>query len=169
MEQRLKVGVIASPHGLKGEVKVFPTTDDAKRFKKLKEVMMEAGTEYKTLTINGLKFSGKFVIIKFAGFDRIEDVQPYKGMGLWVDRKDAVRLKKDEYFVADLLELKVVDEDFRELGTVKEVIHTGANDVYVIKTAGKDLLIPAIKECILEIDVESRMMRVHLLEGLLDL
>lgn len=170
MNDKLKVGVIASPHGLKGEVKVFPTTDDANRFKKLKQIMMDTGTEFKDLTITGLKFSGKFVVLKFAGIDRIEDVQRCKGFGLWIDRKDAVKLAKNEYFVVDLIGMKVINEDGTVLGNIKEVLPTGANDVYVVDTAtGKDLLLPAIKECILNIDIESRTICVHVMEGLLDL
>jgi len=167
MQNMLKVGVIASPHGLKGEVKVFPTTDDAKRFTKLKQVMMDTGSELKPLTITGIKFSGKFVVVKFADFDRIEDIQTCKGMSLWINRKDAVKLEKDEYFVADLIDIEVVDEEGNKLGKITNVIHTGANDVYVIKAdAEKELLIPAIKECILDVDIEKRLMRVHVMEGL---
>lgn len=170
MQERLKVGVIASPHGLKGEVKVFPTTDDAKRFKKLKEVVLDTGSKLIPLTITGLKFSGKFVILKLKGYDRIEDVQGLKGMGLMIDRKDAVKLAKNEYFVTDLINVKIICEEGKVLGEIKDVIHTGANDVYVVKTeTGKDLYLPAIKECILDIDIENRTMRVHLMEGLLDL
>lgn len=169
MNNHLKVGVIALPHGLKGEVKVFPTTDDPKRFKKLKQVIMDTGSELKTLTITGIKFSGKFVILKFDGIDTIEDVQKLKGYGLLIDRKDAVKLGKDEFFVADLIGIKVFDEEDKELGTIKDVIHTGANDVYVITPqSGKDILIPAIKQCILDVDIENLTMRVHVMEGLME-
>jgi 16S rRNA processing protein RimM len=169
MEEKFKVGVIASPHGLKGEVKVFPTTDDAKRFKKLKQVIMDTGSEMRTLHITGLKFSGKFVVLKFDGFDRIEDVEKLKGFSLMIERKDAVKLAKNEYFVADLIDIKVIDEADNELGKITHVIHTGANDVYTVTDeSGKDILIPAIKQCILDVDIENRVMRVHLMEGLVE-
>jgi 16S rRNA processing protein RimM len=168
MTEKIQVGVIASPHGLKGEVKVFPTTDDAKRFKKLKQVTLETGSETKTLNITGLKFSGKFVILKFEGIDRLEDVQNLKGLSLMIDRKDAVKLSRDEYFVTDLIDMDVVDEDSRKLGKITHVIHTAANDVYTVTNeSGKDILLPAIKECILDVDIEKRVMRVHVMEGLL--
>jgi 16S rRNA processing protein RimM len=110
------------------------------------------------------------VIVKFEGFDRIEDAINLKGSGLWIDRKDAVKLAKDEYFIVDLIGMKVIDEDGNELGNIKNVIPTGANDVYVIQTGtAKEILLPAIKDCILEIDMESRIMRVHLPEGLIDI
>ncbi|MCL2254234.1 MAG: ribosome maturation factor RimM [Lachnospiraceae bacterium] len=167
MEEKFKVGVIASPHGLKGEVKVFPTTDDAKRYKKLKAVFLNLESEMKLLTIEGIKFSGKFVVLKFGGLNCIEDALLLKGKELWIERKDAVKLRKDEYFVADLIDIKVINEDGQVLGTVKEVIHTGANDVYAVVTeAKKEILLPAIKECILDVDIENRVMKVHIMDGL---
>ena len=167
MQDKLKVGIVASPHGLKGEVKVFPTTDDAKRYKKLKKVITLNGPDAGSLIIENLKFSGKFVILKFTGIDSLEDAQKLKGTELWIDRKDAVKLSKNEYFVVDLIDIVVIDDNNNELGKIKDVIHTGANDVYVVGTGtGKDLLLPAIKECILSVDIENRTMRVHIMEGL---
>jgi 16S rRNA processing protein RimM len=170
MEERLQIGVITSPHGLRGEVKVFPTTDDPQRFRQLKEVLLIREAETQTLKITGVKYSGKFVILKFADLERIEDVEKLKGEGLWVERQNAVALAEDEYFAADLLGMTVVSEDGGGLGKIKEVIHTGANDVYVVvnETGGR-ILLPAIKDCILAVEVEKRLMRVHLLEGLLDI
>ena len=100
----------------------------------------------------------------------INDIEKYRQKSLYVTRKNAVRLQRDEYFIADLIGLKVQDEDGTELGTVKDVIETGANDVYEVEMAdGRSLLLPAIKQCILNVDVENGMMQVHVLEGLLDL
>ena len=101
---------------------------------------------------------------------RKNDIEKYRQKSLYVTRKNAVRLQRDEYFIADLIGLKVQDEDGAELGTVKDVIETGANDVYEVEMAdGRSLLLPAIKQCILNVDVENGMMQVHVLEGLLDL
>ncbi len=169
MEQLLKVGIISSTHGVRGEVKVFPTTDDIKRFKKLKEVLLENGNEMTPLFIENVKFFKQFAIIKFKGYDNIDDIIKYKGKNLWVTRENAVHLNKDEYFIADLIGLKVRNEDAGFEGILKDVIETGANDVYIISCAdGKEVLIPAIKECILEVDIEGGTMLVHLLDGLLD-
>ena len=170
MEQFLQVGVISSTHGIRGEVKVFPTTDDPERFKTLKHVLLDTGREKKPLEIQGVKFFKQFVILKFKGLDNINDIEKYRQKSLYVTRKNAVRLQRDEYFIADLIGLKVQDEDGTELGTVKDVIETGANDVYEVEMAdGRSLLLPAIKQCILNVDVENGMMQVHVLEGLLDL
>ena len=170
MEDLLQVGIITSTHGVRGEVKVYPTTDDPRRFRRLKEVVLDTGREKLNLEIEGVKFFKQFVILKFKGLDNINDIEKYRQKSLYVTRKNAVRLQRDEYFIADLIGLKVQDEDGKELGTVKDVIETGANDVYGVEMAdGKSLLLPAIKQCILNVDVENGTMQVHVLEGLLDL
>ena len=151
-------------------MKVYPTTDDPRRFRRLKEVVLDTGREKINLEIEGVKFFKQFVILKFKGLDNINDIEKYRQKSLYVTRKNAVRLQRDEYFIADLIGLKVQDEDGTELGTVKDVIETGANDVYEVEMAdGRSLLLPAIKQCILNVDVENGMMQVHVLEGLLDL
>ncbi len=170
MEDLLQVGIITSTHGVRGEVKVYPTTDDPRRFRRLREVVLDTGKEKMNLEIEGVKFFKQFVILKFKGLDNINDIEKYRQKSLYVTRKNAVRLQRDEYFIADLIGLKVQDEDGKELGTVKDVIETGANDVYEVEMAdGKSLLLPAIKQCILNVDVENGTMQVHVLEGLLDL
>ena len=170
MEDLLQVGIITSTHGVRGEVKVYPTTDDPRRFRRLKEVVLDTGREKLNLEIEGVKFFKQFVILKFKGLDNINDIEKYRQKSLYVTCKNAVRLQRDEYFIADLIGLKVQDEDGTELGTVKDVIETGANDVYEVEMAdGRSLLLPAIKQCILNVDVENGMMQVHVLEGLLDL
>ena len=170
MEDLLQVGIITSTHGVRGEIKVYPTTDDPRRFRRLKEVVLDTGKEKMNLEIEGVKFFKQFVILKFKGLDNINDIEKYRQKSLYVTRKNAVRLQRDEYFIADLIGLKVPDEDGKELGTVKDVIETGANDVYEVEMAdGKSLLLPAIKQCILNVDVENGTMQVHVLEGLLDL
>ena len=170
MEDLLQVGIITSTHGVRGEVKVYPTTDDPRRFRRLKEVVLDTGKEKMNLEIEGVKFFKQFVILKFKGLDNINDIEKYRQKSLYVTRKNAVRLQRDEYFIADLIGLKVQDEDGKELGTVKDVIETGANDVYEVEmTDGKSLLLPALKQCILNVDVENGTMQVHVLEGLLDL
>lgn len=169
MEQLLQVGIISSTHGIKGEVKVFPTTDDVKRFKKLKEVILDTGREQLKLRIEGVKFFKQFAILKFEGYESIDDIEKYKGKSLYITRDNAVKLKKDEYFIADLIGMQVENEDGSFQGVLKDVMETGANDVYVVQSKeGKEVLIPAIKECILSVDLTADKMKVHLLEGLLN-
>ena len=169
MDELLQVGIITSTHGVRGEVKVYPTTDDVKRFKKLKDIILDTGKEQLPLEIEGVKFFKQMVILKFKGLDNMNDVEKFRQKSLYVTRANAVRLRKDEYFIADLIGIKVYDEENKELGVLEDVMVTGANDVYVIKlNDGRELLLPAIKQCILEVDVPEGRMMVHVLEGLLE-
>lgn len=168
MISELQIGVITQTHGLRGEVKVFPTTDDANRFNELEEVILDDGKKRLTMTIEGVRFFKKLVILKFKGYDSIDDIEKYKNARLLVARENAVKLQKDEYFIADMLGMKVETEDGKPFGTLKDVLITGANDVYVVELAdGKEALLPAIKECILNIDMEEALMTVHIMDGLL--
>ena len=167
MEKLLPVGVITSTHGIRGEVKVFPTTDDPKRFKKLKQVILDTGKEKRDLEVESVKFFKQFVILKFKGIDNINEVERYKRCPLLVTRDHAVPLQEDEYFIADMIGMQVVTEDGALFGTLKDVIETGANDVYIIESSEHgEVLVPAIKECILDINIEEQKMQIHLMDGL---
>lgn len=169
MEDLLQVGVITSTHGIRGEVKVFPTTDDPKRFKKLKVCILDTGKEQMELEVESCKFFKQFVILKFKGIDNINDIERYKQCGLFVTREHAVRLRRGEYFIADIIGADVIDEEEQTIGTLKEVLKTGANDVYVVeRETGEEVLLPAIKQCVLDVDVEKKQIRVHIMEGLFD-
>ena len=169
MEQLLQVGVITQTHGVHGEVKVYPTTDDPERFLDLEYVFLDTGREKKKLTIQSVKFFKQFVILKFKGINNINDIEKYKRCALLVDRENAVELEEDEYFIADMIGMNVITEDGEIFGTLKDVIETGANDVYIINSKKHgEVLIPAIKECILDVNVKEGRMLVHLMEGLID-
>ena len=169
MEQFLRVGVISSTHGIRGEVKVYPTTDDPERFLDLDEVILDTGREHKILEIEGVKFFKNQVILKFKGYDNINDIEKYLKKDLLVDREHAVELGENENFIADLIDMEVVTDEGNVLGTLTDVIETGANDVYAVKTPeGKEILLPAIRDCILDGNVDEKRMTVHVMEGLLD-
>lgn len=167
MEQFLQVGVISSTHGIRGEVKVFPTTDDPARFKKLKKVLLDTGKERLELEIQSGKFFKQFVIVKFRGIDNINDIEKYKGKSLMVPREDAVQLEEDEYYIADLIGMEVYTDGGR-FGTLKDVMETGANEVYIIDSDEHgEVLVPAIHDCILDVDVEKQTMKIRLMDGLI--
>ncbi|MBO5069082.1 MAG: ribosome maturation factor RimM [Roseburia sp.] len=167
MEKLLQVGVITTTHGVRGEVKVFPTTDDPARFKKLKQVILDTGKEKIDLEISGVKFFKNMVILKFKGIDDINDVEKFRKKSLYVTRENAVKLKKNEYFIADLIGLSVISDEGENLGEITDVLQTGANDVYVISKPGaSDILLPAIKDCVKNVDMDGGTMEVHLLPGL---
>ena len=168
MEDLLKVGVITTTHGVRGEVKVYPTTDEPERFLELDYVLLDTGRELRKLEIKNVKFFKNLVILKFKGVDNINDIEKYKGRDLWIPREEGQELEEDEYYIADLLGMSVVLEDGQEFGTLKDVMETGANDVYVVEDAkGEEILLPAIRECILDVDVEKNVMTIHLMKGLI--
>ena len=168
MTDLFRVGVIANTHGVRGEVKVFPTTQEPERFKKLKDVILDTGKEKIDLEVKSVRFFKNLVIVKFKGIDNINDIERYKRCPLLVERKDAVALEEDEYFIADMIGIQVVTEDDEPFGTLKDVMETGANDVYVIDTEEHgEVLVPAIRECILNVDIENQKMKIHLMDGLI--
>ena len=170
MTELYQVGAITQTHGIRGEVKVFPMTDDVSRFKNMKELILDTGKEQIVLEVTSARPQKNLVILKFKGIDNINDVEKYRKKSLYVTRENAVKLKKDEYFIADLIGMKVSTDEGEELGTLSDVMQTGANDVYVISTTdGEEVLVPAIRDCIRDVNVEQGQMCVHLLPGLLDI
>lgn len=169
MEDLLTVGIITTAHGVHGEVKVYPTTDDVKRFKKCKELILDDEKNKRRVKLLSVKFFKQFVIIKFEGIDTMDDALKLKNASLLVTRDMAVKCEKDEYFIADLIGLKVFDEDNNLIGIVSEVYQTGANDVYEIeKEDSKKVLVPAIKDCIKNVDIKEGKMTIHVMEGLFE-
>lgn len=168
MDDYLRVGVISSTHGIRGEVKVFPTTDDTQRFKELKQVFLDTGKEYIPLELEGVKFFKQMAILKFKGIDNINDIEKYRGKDLLIKRDMAVKLQADEYFIYDLIDSEVVTDEGARLGVLTEILKTAANDVYVVRTEeGKEVLLPAIKECILDVDLDQKKITVHVMKGLI--
>lgn len=166
MTDKFQVGVITQTHGIRGEVKVFPTTDNVNRFKKLKSVEVDTGKEKIELHISSVKYFKQFVILKFQEYDDINQVEFLKNAKLMVDRDHAVKLSKDEYYIADLIGLKVISDTDEELGVISDVLQTGANDVYVVRNKDEELLVPAIKECILGVYPEDGYIQIKLMKGL---
>lgn len=167
MEKFLQVGVISNTHGIAGELKVFPTTDDVRRFKKLKEVILEPEKENQVLHITQVKFVKNMAVLRFREFDNINQVQGMHGKGLYVTREHAVNLEKNEFFIPDLIGLEVYTTDGTRLGVLQDVMQTGANDVYEVKKEdGTQILLPAIRDCIRDIDLEKGIMQVYLIPGL---
>ena len=169
MNDLFQVGVISSAHGIAGEVKVYPTTDDPKRFKKLKEVILEPEEDNRLLHVRQVKFVKNMVVLGFEEYNKIEDVQKLIKKSLYVTREHAVPLGENEYYIADLVGLRVVTERGEELGVLDSVLRTGANDVYIVRTPEKkELLIPAIRDCIRRIDLKAGIVQIRPMPGLLD-
>lgn len=171
-EQHMKaeyfcIGIITEPHGVKGAVKVYPTTDDPDRIEDLDEIIMRGGGEDRILHPQSVSWQKDRLIIKFKEINDRNESETLRKYELFVTRENAVELGENEYYVADLVGLEVYDEEGDRIGVLGDVIRTGANDVYQIdKEDGKSLLLPAISECIKEVDTENGRMTVHVMEGL---
>jgi len=170
MPEKIAVAKVINTHGIKGEVKAVPLSDFKDRYQQLKEVYVREKNGYCTLNLENVRWHMDNLILKFKEISSINEAEPLKGSYLFINRSDAVGLPEDTYYIFEIVGLEVYDaEDNAKLGIVTEVLQTGANDVYVIKgSSGREFLIPALKEVVVEVDLEKNRMLVKLPEGLLD-
>ena len=169
MEDLLRVGIITSTHGIAGEVNVFPTTDDPKRFKKLKKCIIRTKREDLEVEVTGCKFFKNVVILKFKEFGNINDVEKFRQADLMVTRENAIPLEEGQYFLCDLMDLEAYDDEGHKLGTVTDILQTGANDVYEITLEdGRTVLFPGIPECLLRVELDEHRIVFHVMKGLMD-
>ena len=170
-DEMLRIGVVTTTHGIRGEVKVFPTTDDVSRFKKTDEVILVTRTGNLTLHVERARFFKNIVILKFKEFDDINQVEGFRKCDLMVTRENALPLAEGQYYLCDVIGCRVIDDEGnKEIGTVTDVIETGANNVFEIRTeTGKEVLFPVIPECILKVDTEKKEVTAHVMKGLMDL
>ena len=167
MQEFFEIGQIVNTYGIKGFVKVVPFTDDVNRFEKLKSIYIEYNGKLILVTIEEVSYSKTNVLLKFKEFPDINMVERFKNCYLKIERKDAVKLPKNSYFIADLIGLEVYTEEGILLGKVDDIFKTGSNDVYVVKDEmGKQTLLPAIKEVIKKVDLENKKILVNFIKGL---
>lgn len=168
MEQYFEIGKITGTHGIRGTMRVFPTTEDPSRFERLKEIIVEIRGKRETFHIQKVAFHKQFVLLTVKEITDINVAELYKNGRILIPDAMAIPLGEDEYYNRDLYGLRVVTEEGEELGEITEIFPTGSNDVYVVKKdgKGKELLLPAIKDCIKNVDLENGVMTVKLLEGL---
>ena len=165
----LRIGVVTSPHGVRGEVRVYPTTDEISRFSEVGTLLLEKEGVRSLRSVESVKRLKGMVALKLSGIDSVEDAEKVRNADLLIRREQSSPLKDGQYFIADLLDLKAVREDGTEAGTVEDVLETGANRVLVIrKPDGKELLLPVIPDCVLSVDLDEEIMKIHVLPGLED-
>jgi 16S rRNA processing protein RimM len=167
--QYLRVGVITSPHGVRGEVRVFPTTEDPKRFSDLDRVYLDLKSGISERTVESVRYQKNMVLIRLSGIADRTEAEHYRNCDILITRDQALPLAEGEFYIADLIGLSVVSDDGETLGTLTDVMETGANDVYIVR-GGRygEILIPAIPDCSIRTDLESGVITVHLLPGLID-
>lgn len=164
MEDRLRVGIITAPHGIRGEVKVYPTTDDTKRFKDLKECYLSSGEKLIETRCVSCKFLKQMVVLGFEGYDTIEQVEHLRQWDILVDREHAVKLLDGEFFLCDIMGAEVYDQHENMVGYIKEILETPANLVFVVekKEASKksETLVPVVKEWVQDVDVKNKKVKI---------
>lgn len=169
MQDYLEIGKIANTHGIKGELKIIPLTDDPQRYSKLKTVFIERNNALESFTVEGVKYLKSMVVVKIKEINDMESAERLKGLLLKVDRKNAVKLPKDSYFICDLIDCEVYDEISGNLGKIKDILKTGSNDVYIVRDENdKEILIPALKSVVKEVSLENKVIKVVLPKGLVD-
>ena len=168
MEEYLELGQIVNSYGIKGFLKVVPYTDDNTRFNDLETIYIEKNNKLQEYVIEEVKYSKNLVLLKLKGIDTIEQAEKFKNCYLKINRKDAIELEEDTYFLVDLIGIEVFTEGGEKLGNIVDIFPTGSNDVYVVKNEeGKQVLLPAIKDVIISVDIENKKMVVRPMEGLL--
>ncbi|MBB1086701.1 ribosome maturation factor RimM [Limosilactobacillus fastidiosus] len=163
------VGKVVNTHGIRGEVRVIPTTDFVdKRFAKgAKLYLDESQGEPVELTIESARPHKGSLLVKFVGYDNINDVEVFRNHKLMVSEKDQQPLEDGSYYYHQIIGLTVKTVDGRELGKIKEILSPGANDVWVVQRPKQsDLLLPKIDDVIKNVDLEKGIVEVELLEGL---
>ncbi|MCY9517738.1 ribosome maturation factor RimM [Paenibacillus apiarius] len=170
-EKLFNVGKVVNTHGIRGEVKVFPQTDFPDvRFAQGSELLLQHPETQSTLsvTVERSRLHKNMYIVKLKQFDNINDVEKYKGWMLKVSEAQLVELPEDEYYYHEIIGCRVVTDKGEELGVIDEILAPGANDVWVVKPLkGKPILIPVIDDVLLNVDVEGKVVTVHLMEGLI--
>ena len=166
-----KIGIIVNTHGIKGEIRVMPTTDDPDRFGLLEAIEIFFKSDKTEYFLESARPHKTLLVLKLKGIDDKNAAEQLIGGEIKVPRSQALSLEDDEYYQKDLLDMAVITDNGEDLGYLSQIIETGANDVYVVRPedGGKDILIPAVKECILFVNVPEKKMTVHLMKGLREL
>lgn len=172
MTQRMfNVGKLVNTHGIRGEVKIIPTTDfPEERFAQKSELVLQQPNSNNSVsvTVERSRLHKNMYIIKFVQFDNINEVEKYKGWMLKVSEEQLDELDEDEYYYHEIIGCKVVTDEGEDLGIIDEILSPGANDVWVVKPAkGKSILIPVIDDVVLTVDVQEKVVTVHIMEGLI--
>lgn len=168
MQEYFEIGQIVNTFGVKGFVKVKPFTDDLEQFETLKSILVEKSNNMIEMKIEEVKYQKDVVLLKLKGIDDMTIAEKYKGSYIKIHRKNARKLDKNSYFIADIIGSDVYTDTENYLGKVDDIYNTGSNDIYVVKDElGKQILLPAIKDVILKVDIDSKKVIVHLLKGLI--
>lgn len=158
----IRIGKIVNTQGLRGDVRIYPDTDYVERFEELEYLYLEGLDE--KFYIEKVRYKKNLAIIKFKGYDHINDIEKYKNKIVYTEKEE---LEEDRYYVEDLIGSEVIDKKYGPVGVLKDVLQNPAHDIYVVDRDGEELLIPVVDEFIAEVDIDKKQIHVHLIEGFL--
>lgn len=163
----VRIGKIVNTQGLKGDLRIFPSTDYKERFEELEYVYLE-GEKNKKFVITKVRYKKNLAIVKFENYDNINDVEIFRNKEVFTEKLDQDELEEDRFYVEDLIGIKIIDEEKGYIGILKEIIQNPAHDIYLIELeSGKEIMIPAVSEYIIDTDIDNSVMTVSLIEGFL--
>ena len=161
----IRVGYVANTHGIKGDLKIYPLTEEPDRFEQ--DIDFYIGDENLKVKIDKTRFYRGMVYIKLENYDNINDVLKFKGKYISIDKKNRIELPKDTYYISDLIGMEIVNKG-EIIGVVKDVLLNSTNDIYICETSSKkEFMIPVVKEFVKIVDLEQRKIFVELIEGML--
>lgn len=166
----IAVGRIVKAFGIRGELVVSPMTDNVLRFSRLKQVFVgrdDRSARETEVTHVALDAEKRGVRLRLAGYNDRTAAGELVGSFLFVDERDAVRPAEGAYFIHDLIGLRVVDQRGTAVGVVQDVVKYPAQDVYVLACNGTEVMVPAVKEFIRQVDLDAGTMTIHFIEGML--
>ncbi|MCG7382590.1 ribosome maturation factor RimM [Paenibacillus sp. ACRRY] len=170
MAEFMNVGKIVNTHGIRGELKIMPLTDFPEvRFAKNAELYLFTSDNHPILVhVESARLHKNMYIVRLKEYGNINEVEKFKGGIAKVSKENLAELEENEYYFHQIVGCTVVTEEGENLGTISEILTPGANDVWVVKTAaGKEILLPVIDDVVLDVDVNEKLVKVHLMEGLL--
>ncbi len=165
--QYLKIGFITKPHGINGELKVIPLTDDKERYKKLTNVYLLNENNYKPVKIQSIKKTNDSIIIKFENYNSKEEAEKLRNIYIFIDRNDGVPLADGEYYTQDLVDCSIYYKD-KLFGKIKDIINEGSCDIFIIKYINKEIFYPFINDYIDDIDIKNKKININYIEGYFD-
>ena len=169
VEPLISVGRIVRPHGIRGEVKVAPLTEWPERFQEFRSIYVEPeGENGEWMEIERARVQGRRIILKLSGIDDRDRADSIRGFILKVDKETCPPLPEGQYYISDLIGMRVVTMAGEEIGLLVDVLNMPSQDVYVVEADGREILIPGVKAFIKRVDVENKMMIIETIPGLLE-
>lgn len=162
------VGEIITTHGVRGELRIHPLTDDPERWEELTRVFCSTSEGTKELHVESVRYHKQAVVVKFEELSDMTQAEKFRGAWLWLPKSERKPLPADRFYRDQIVGIEVYNEHDVNLGSVQEILQTGANDVFVVKGKGREILLPALKSVVMTVDLDANRMQVRIPPGLME-